>query len=988
MLPKIKKLYLVIVSILIFFILLPTSNFAAETSKISLTEEEQKFIQEHPVIRLGIDPELVPLEFIDSDGQYKGISADYIQLITQKTGLNMVLETKKTWSKTYEAAVEKELDVLPCLSKTSEREKYFLFSDSYYTFQQVIVVGNKNNTIKGINDLNNIKVAVQKDSYYENYLKKFPKIKLSLYNTVEEALIAVANGTETACVGNLATSSYIIKSKGLTELKYIKMDSEEKQNFYFAVRNDWPILVSIINKGLSSITEEEKLSIYNKWINVENKIDYGLIIKVAVSIGAIILIILLVSFFWIVRLKKEVALRIQTEEDLRRMKQEAENANYIKSAFLARMSHEIRTPLNAITGMAYLVKKTEITMTQKIYLEKIVQASHDMLGIINDILDFSKIEAGKVEIEKISFDLDKVIQQVINIVSFKIEEQNINFNFSKDPEIPVNFIGDPKRIEQILINVINNAVKFTNEGEVSLKVRLIAQEKDIFHLEFAIKDTGIGMSEQQVEQLFKPFEQGDTSINRRFGGTGLGLSIVKNLVEIMVGEISVYSSKGEGSTFIIKLPLEVDKNKEFEDKKKVASVYFKDINVLLLEKNETLLHIMDTYLAAYGMDVELSTSESYVMQLLESAEKSNSKPYDLLIVDYDTPIEGGLEFAKKILGNPYINQKTKIMMLIPLMREDIFEKIDEFGIDMGVTKPIIPSVLYNGLLEIFKVDELNSNINMSLNQNRENTKLKKQYHVLVVEDNKTNQIIAKSILEEVGIKVSLSENGEEGVNYFRLHPNEINLILMDLHMPILNGYEATKRIRKINSEIPIVAMTADAITGVEDKCKRAGITSYISKPYEPDKFIDTVIQLLEACQVKRQTEVSQEVKEEITIRPEEVTIINEEVIIIDEVDGVKRLGDNQELYHMVLETYLKENELTSETLNEMIVLKNYKGAAQIVHKVKSSSGNIGAKNFYVMASELQKVLEQENILEIERLYLAFNQMFLQVLKEIDRIMKK
>jgi CheY-like chemotaxis protein/HPt (histidine-containing phosphotransfer) domain-containing protein/anti-sigma regulatory factor (Ser/Thr protein kinase) len=652
------------------------------------------------------------------------------------------------------------------------------------------------------------------------------------------------------------------------------------------------------------------------------------------------------------------------------------------------MSHEIRTPLNAITGMAYLIKKTEINLTQKNHLEKIIQASYDMLGIINDILDFSKIEAGKVEIEKISFNLDKVIQQVINIVSFKIEEQDINFNFSKEPEIPVNFIGDPKRIEQILLNIINNAVKFTNEGEVSLKIRLIAFEKDIFHLEFVVKDTGIGMSEQQIKQLFTPFEQGDTSINRRFGGTGLGLSIVKNLVELMDGEINVYSSEGEGSTFIIKLSLEVDKSKELESKKKAASIYLKDIKALVLEKNDILLHIVDKYLTSYGIYAELSTSESYVMKLLESTEEKESKPYDLIIIDYDTPIEGGLEFANNIKDNAKISPKPKIIMLIPLMREDIFEKISNFGIDIGITKPIIPSILYNGLLEIFQVDELCANINVSLSKNIESTKLKKQFHVLIVEDNKTNQIIAKSILEEVGIEVSLSGNGEEGVDYFKLHDREIDLILMDLHMPVLNGYEATQQIRKINPIIPIVAMTADAITGVEDKCKRVGITSYISKPYEPEMFIKTVVELLESDNVEEQIELSQKGEEELHIWSENPPMVKEDMLIIDYADGLKRLGSNQELYDIVLETYLKENQLTSETLKEMIDSQDYQAAAQIVHKVKSSSGNIGAKNFYIIASQLQKTLEEKNTLEIEQLYLKFNNMFTEVLEEINNIIKK
>lgn len=220
-------------------------------------------------------------------------------------------------------------------------------------------------------------------------------------------------------------------------------------------------------------------------------------------------------------------------------------------------------------------------MTQKNYLDKITQASRNMLGIINDILDFSKIEAGKIEIEIIPFDLDKVIQQVISIVSFNIEEQGINFSMNKDPNLPTYFLGDPTRIEQILLNVINNAVKFSKDGEVAVSIRMVANADDIFQIEFSIKDTGIGMSSEQLKQLFKPFDQGDSSINRRFGGTGLGLSIVKSLVDMMDGEISVASNLGEGSTFIIQLALQADRMREAESKKNPHQPIFKLSEYLL-----------------------------------------------------------------------------------------------------------------------------------------------------------------------------------------------------------------------------------------------------------------------------------------------------------------------------------------------------------------------------------------------------------------------
>ncbi|PKM93746.1 MAG: histidine kinase [Firmicutes bacterium HGW-Firmicutes-1] len=968
-----KSLRLLVVCFLL--LLSVNTNCIAKTTELELTEDEKTFIKEHPLIHLGIDPQFVPFEFIDSDGSYKGIASDYIKLLSEKIGIGMVIERDLTWEEAYELAVEKRIDVLPCVSKTTEREQYFLFSEPYYSFQRVIVVNESNNTINGLEDILQTKVAVQSNSSHHSFLKNYPSIEVSLYSTGEAALAAVTNGQETAFIGNLATSSYLIKANGFTHLKFIEIDSNENQELYFAVRNDWPELVSIINKGLVSITEEEKIEINNRWIGLENGIDYGPFIRIVAVVGLVFLLVLFVSVYWIVQLKKEVAKRIQIEEDLMQAKEEADIANNIKSSFLARMSHEIRTPLNAITGMAYLIKKTDVNQTQKIYLEKITQASHNMLGIINDILDFSKIEAGKVEIERVSFNLDKVLQQVVSIVAFKIEEQKIEFNLNKDPKIPSNFWGDPKRLEQILLNVINNAVKFTSIGEVSLAIRILTREAPFLQLEFSIKDTGIGMSSEQVDQLFTPFSQGDSSINRRFGGTGLGLSIVKSLVEMMGGEIKASSVEGEGSTFIIVLVLEVDQEKEFEDKQKIAAVYMHDVKAIVLEKGVANLHLIEGYLGSFGMKAEMVTSQTQVIELLEACETENSKPYDLLILDYDTPFEGGLEFIAKIRNNSQITSKPKVMMMIPLMREDLFEKIENFDIEIGITKPIIPSVLYNGILEIFKVKALESKEVYALMPFNKNQKLDRVYRVLVVEDNKKNQFIAKSILEQVGIEVTLADHGEEGVAYFIEHQKGIDLILMDLHMPILNGYEASAQIRRFDISIPIVAMTADAIAGVEEECKRVGINYYISKPFDPDKFVETLVNIL-----RLQNEVKSEVHEAKRVVVEKGNVAN----ILDEVDGLRRMGNKLELYLMVLAEYLDENKDIEEELTKAIQNHNYSEAIQIVHKNKGGSGNIGAKKLQKIASELQRALENGEQNEVERLHKTFVYVLNQLLREIEQ----
>ncbi len=587
------------------FIMIATFNiivFGLDESKIEFTEEEKTFIASHPEIHLGVDPQFIPYEFFDTDGGYKGIASDYIELLRQRTGLNFVVEKGLTWNEAYEKGVLKELDVLPCVSKTEDRESHFLFTSPYYSFQRVIVINENNQNIMNLNDLKNRKVAVQQNSSHHGFLKTKPNIELSLYKTVEEAIHGVSVGTEEAFVGNLATTTYLMKSEGITNLQYILIDSEDKQYLYFAVRDDWPVLVNILNKGLVSITKEEKIFIDNKWLGRANKADYSVLVNILTLVGAAVILVFSVSIFWIAKLKKEIKIRKKTEEDLNiakedaeaakteaeQAREEAEQANQFKSTFLARMSHEVRTPLNAITGMTYIIKKTDLNATQKLYLEKISRGTKDMLSVINDILDFSKIEAGKIELERLSFNLDEVIEDVVNIVSYKIEEQKIDFSMHRDTELPNYFWGDPKRMQQILLNLLNNAVKFTNEGAVSIRIRFVAKVKDEYVIEISVTDTGIGMTPKQLEELFTPFTQGDATITRRFGGTGLGLSIVKSLVEMMGGSIKVYSEIGEGSTFSVTFTFESDKDKDYEERRDKASLYFKNIRVLVVEKKQLL----------------------------------------------------------------------------------------------------------------------------------------------------------------------------------------------------------------------------------------------------------------------------------------------------------------------------------------------------------------------------------------------------------------
>ncbi len=940
------------------FSLSPVKARAADNS-ITWTLEELEFIRLHPVIRVGIDPKFVPFEFIDRDGLYKGITADYLDIISRRTGLKFEVAKGLTWPEAYELALEGKVDALPAVSKTEEREKNFLFSEPYYYFRRVIVTRDDDTGISGVEDMKGLTVAVQRNSSHHSYLLSNPKINLSLYDSAEAALEAVANGSERAYVGNLATTNYLIRANGLTNLRFIALEAEKQQTLHIAVRKDWAVLVGILNKALASITEEEKISINNKWINLKSDADYGPLIRVLVIVGALVAVVLSVSFFWIVRLKNEVKKRKSIQDALEKAKREAEDANNFKSNFMARMSHEIRTPLNAIIGLSYLLKKTDITLTQKMYVDRITQASTNMLTIINDILDFSKIEAGKVELEIAPFSLDQCIQDVVNIISYKIEEQEIGFKLTKDPLVPNWFLGDSKRIAQILLNILNNAAKFTSSGEVSLDVRLAGKENDRYELMFTVKDTGIGMSEEQVKRLFTPFTQGDVSINRRFGGTGLGLSIVKNLVDMMGGQINVLSAEGEGSTFIVHLPLRPDREKEEQYRKDLASGHFRNIRTLVLEKTGADMNVIESYLGAFGMRCELTTSPEGAAGMLEAANGNPAKPFDLFIIDYETPPEGGLEYLKSLRNSPNIIRMPNVIMLLPMMKEDLFDRLDGYGVDIGIGKPIIPSILFNAILDIFRLKAVSAARQSAEREEHPNASGKPGL-VLVAEDNKTNQLIAKTLLQQAGMEVLLASDGSEALDVLTRSANEIDLVLMDLHMPVMNGYEAAAEIRRLSADVPIVAMTADVILGVREKCEQSGIFHYISKPFDPDRFIHTVRDIIE----------------------EKRAAGSEKSPALDREAGLRNLGGNAEAYRRVLGQYLDENEDLPQRLELAVSERRYEDAGQMVHKLKSGSGAIGAKAFFELCVKMQKALNEKSESEIADLQSKFFGELKRLLSEI------
>ena len=459
--------------------------------------------------------------------------------------------------------------------------------------------------------------------------------------------------------------------------------------------------------------------------------------------------------------------------------------------FLANMSHEIRTPMNAIMGMAHLAMKTDLTAKQYDYLKKVDISAKSLLGIINDILDFSKIEAGKMDMESVDFQLEDTLDNISTLVGIKTQEKGLELLFKTEPTVPTALVGDPLRLGQILINLSNNAVKFTDTGEIVVATELLKKDKDQVTLKFSVRDTGIGMTAEQAAKLFQPFSQADSSTTRKYGGTGLGLTISKRLAEMMGGEIWVESESGRGSTFSFTANLGLGKERAKKRFKPPSEL--RGMRVLVVDDNATSRSILQEMLESFSFEVSLASSGEEGIAELEAASKD--KPFELVIMDWQMPGMDGIEASKQILEHKGLSKIPPIILVTAYGREEVMQQAEQVGLEGFLLKPVNPSMLFDTIMQAFgeAVPET-TRIARRHEQEAEALKHIQGAHVLLVEDNEINQQVAKEILEGAGLNVTLATNGQEAVNAVK--ENNYDAVLMDVQMPVMDGYTATK-----NSEV-------------------------------------------------------------------------------------------------------------------------------------------------------------------------------------------
>ena len=651
----------------------------------------------------------------------------------------------------------------------------------------------------------------------------------------------------------------------------------------------------------------------------------------------------------ILGISHDITLRKNIEDDIRRAKEAAEDATRMKSDFLANMSHEIRTPMNAIIGLSHLALKTELTPRQRDYIAKVQSSGQHLLGVINDILDFSKVEAGKLDLENEPFELETLLDTTGGLISEKAHEKGLELVFEVAPDVPQTLVGDSLRLGQILLNYANNAVKFTQKGEIVISVRASERTDKQVTVHFRVRDTGIGLTQEQMGRLFQSFSQADTSTTRKFGGTGLGLAISRQLAALMGGDVGVESDYGKGSTFWFSVRLGTGAAVQRELR---PAPDLRGRRALVVDDNSNARTVIVDMLESMTFDVQDVSSGALAIDAIKMAA-GEGRPYDIVYLDWRMPDMDGLDTARRIksLGLP---MPPTLLMVTAFGREDLLREASAIGVENVLVKPVSASLLFDTTMSV--LGNVNPGGQRSSAAPAEGILQRllglRGKRILLVEDNEINQQVARELLEDSGLVVDVACDGQ--VALASVQRSDYDLVFMDMQMPVMDGLAATRAIRKIPrlAQLPVVAMTANAMEQDRRRCIDAGMNDAVIKPIDPQQLWEALLRWIPVGNPMGAAVDGPAPAPKAPVPGE----LPAGIAGLDIALGLRRMAGKKSLYRAMLARYATGQADVCDRIHDALAMGDIPAAERLAHTTKGVSGSIGATGVEALAGALENSL--------------------------------